>query len=110
VRIRTTLAAAACAVGIALSSPMSAHAADGQFYYTYGDSQVGVLDSPASGECITLPEVADESAPPAFAPQNATESTATVFTGTDCTGDYFSLRPQGNPASPRLVLRSVVFS
>jgi hypothetical protein len=69
-----------------------------------------VLADPASGQCITLPEVADENVPPAVAPHNATTSTATVFTGADCTGDYFSLRPEGNPTSPRLVLRSVVFS
>ncbi|SHM60116.1 hypothetical protein [Actinacidiphila paucisporea] len=108
-RIRTTFAAA-CAVGIALSFSVSAHAADGQFYYTYGDHQVGVLDSPQSQECITLPEVADQNVAPANAPFNATESAATVFTGPDCTGDYFTLRAQGKPASSRLLLRSVVFS
>lgn len=109
-RLRTTFAAAACAVGIALSFPVSAHAADGPFFYSYGDGRVGVLDSPPSRECVTLPEVADDSVPPAYAPQNATDSTATVFTGADCTGEHYALRPHGAPASARLKLRSVVFS
>jgi hypothetical protein len=110
VRIRTTFAAAACAVGIALSFPVSAHAADGPFFYSYGDGRTGVLDSPPSRECVTLPEVADESVPPAHTPYNGTDSAATVFTGADCTGDHFTLRPDGGHASARLKLRSVVFS
>ena len=109
-RIRTTIAAAACAFGVALSFPVSAHAADGPFFYTYGGGQVGVLESPVSGECITLPEVADPGVPPADSPYNGTDATATVFSGVDCTGDYFSLRPNGGHASERLKLRSVVFS
>jgi hypothetical protein len=109
-RVRTTIAAAACAVGAALSFPVSAHAADGPFFYGWGTGQHGALEDPPSGVCITLPEVADESVPPAHSPSNWTNATATVFTDADCTGDYFTLRPAGGHASERLKLRSVVFS
>ncbi|WP_333768594.1 hypothetical protein [Streptomyces sp. IBSBF 2435] len=109
-RIRTTIAAAACAVGIALSFPVSAHAADGPFFYSYGGGRVGVLESPRNWWCITLPEVEDESVPPADTPYNETDATATVFTGADCTGDHFTLRANGGHASSRLKLRSVFFS
>lgn len=54
--------------------------------------------------------VADpNSSEPAFAPHNDTDAYARLFTNPDCTGDSWTLRPHGNPASDRLKLRSVVF-
>ncbi|MFD8543383.1 hypothetical protein [Streptomyces sp. NPDC059649] len=92
----------------------AAGAATGPFSYVYddaaGEPRVGLLADPPSLECITLPEVADPAVPPAHTPRNYTASTATVFAGADCTGDYFSLRPNGGHASERLKVRSVVFS
>lgn len=111
---RRTLAAAAAALALAVVTPASAHAAVGEFRYTYyddfGNRAAGVLVEPDSRVCLTLPEVADpDTTEPAFAPQNFTGSTVTMFTGADCDGDYYSLRPGGR-ASDRLKLRSVVFS
>ncbi|MFG2284930.1 hypothetical protein ACGFOU_02440 [Streptomyces sp. NPDC048595] len=115
-RLRRATTAAATALGalaLALSLPASAAvAATGTFTYVYegGGPQLGVLVDPPSGECITLPEVAPGFLPPAHSPRNHTGSTATVFTGADCDGDYFTLRPNGGHASERLKLRSVAFS
>ena len=113
-RLRSTLAAALGAATLVLTVPTSAQAAEGHFSYVFHDwsgaPRVGVLDDPRSGECVTLPETADEYARPADSPRNDTDATATVFTGVDCTGDYFSLRPFGGRASERLKLRSVLFS
>ncbi|MGW4379197.1 hypothetical protein [Kitasatospora sp. NPDC004531] len=112
--LRRTAAAALASFALLFATPCPAAAAVGEFRYTYisdfGNRESGVLIDPGSRECITLPEVADPgSSEPAFAPQNFTHSTATVFTGPDCDGDYYSLRPGGR-ASDRLKLRSVVFS
>lgn len=107
-RIRTTLAAVACAVGVALSLPVSAHAADGAFAYQTVDG-IRVLLAPASGQCVTLPEVADENVPPAILPMNDTGSTAVVFANPDCTGDYQALAPQAGGPTP-IPFRSVLFS
>ena len=113
-RLRSTVAAALAAAALVLTLPTSAQAAEGHFTYVFHDwahgDRVAVLDSPPSRECITLREVADEDAPPADSPRNYTDATATVFTGVDCTGDHFSLRPFGGHGSDRLKLRSVVFS
>ncbi|MFB6440933.1 hypothetical protein ACFCVY_29840 [Streptomyces sp. NPDC056411] len=116
-RLRRTTAVTATAVGalaLALALPAApAGAATGPFTYVYQDSggpHVGLLSDPPSRECLTLPEVAPEFIPPAHSPRNYTDSTATVFTGSDCTGEYFTLRPHGGHASERLKLRSVVFS
>ncbi|MEV5973719.1 hypothetical protein [Streptomyces sp. NPDC051921] len=113
-RLRHTLAAAcgALALTAALASP--AHAATGDFAYRVTGLNGGpvhvTLHDPASGECVTLAEVADPSASePAFAPHNDTDEYALVFTEPDCTGDQWTLRPHGRPASDRLKLRSVVF-
>ncbi|MFH8472869.1 hypothetical protein [Streptomyces sp. NPDC018000] len=114
-RLRSTVAAAFGALALIVAVPTSAGAATGYFGYTYsgldGSPQVAYLVDPPSRECITLPEVGDpNSSSPARAPRNYTDATATVFTGPDCDGDYFTLRPRGGHASSRLMLRSVVFS
>lgn len=113
-RLRQTAAAAAASLALLLTLPGSAHAAVGEFRYTYyddlGNRTAGVLVDPDSRTCVTLPEVADpDTTEPAFAPQNLTGSTVTMFTGPDCDGDYYSLRP-GGKASDRLKLRSALFS
>ena len=73
-------------------------------------AQAATLHDPASDECITIAEAADPSASePAFAPHNDTDALAVVFTEPDCTGDSWTLRPHGRPATDRLKLRSVVF-
>ena len=113
-RLRAFTVAAACGLAALFTSAPAASAATGDFVYAYNDSsgerQFGILTDPPSGICFTLPEVADPWVPPAHSPYNHTDSTATVFTGADCEGDYFSLRPYGGHASERLKLRSVVFS
>ncbi|MEV7401040.1 hypothetical protein AB0N93_11670 [Streptomyces sp. NPDC091267] len=114
-RLRTTAAAALGALSLIVSLPGSASAADGHFSYTYtasdGSRQTGLLVDPPSRECVTLPEVADpEVTFPADTPWNNTDSTATVFSGPDCDGAYYTLRPNGGHASDRLKLRSVLFS
>ncbi|MER5359584.1 hypothetical protein [Streptomyces sp. NPDC002785] len=114
-RLRSTVAAAFGALALIVAVPTSAGAACGNFGYTYsgldGSPQVAYLVDPPSWECITLPEVGDpHSSSPARSPRNNTDATATVFTGPDCDGDYFTLRPHGGHASSRLKLRSVVFS
>ncbi|MEV5600802.1 hypothetical protein AB0L33_05070 [Streptomyces sp. NPDC052299] len=109
---QVSVAVAALAMAVAL--PGSAGAAVGEFRYTYyddfGNRAAGVLVEPDSRVCVTLPEVADPDATePAFAPQNYTGSTVTMFTGPDCDGDFYSLRPGGR-ATDRLKLRSALFS
>ncbi|MFE1951920.1 hypothetical protein ACFW9D_15785 [Streptomyces sp. NPDC059524] len=114
-RLRTTLAAALGALTLTLALPASASAADGDFSYTHVDPsglpQRATLHDPASPGCVTLPEVADPgSSEPAFAPHNDTDEWVMVFTEPDCTGDSWTLRPHGRPASDRLKLRSVFFT
>ncbi|WP_418960977.1 hypothetical protein [Streptomyces tritici] len=114
-RLRLAATAAAGAFALLLSLPGSASAASGQFTYVYadenGDPAVGRLFDPPSGVCLTLSEVADEATtPPAHSPRNRTDAVATAFTGTDCTGDAFSMRPHTGYGSERLKLRSVFFS
>ncbi|WP_225803154.1 hypothetical protein [Streptomyces sp. NK15101] len=113
-RLRRSVAAVcgALALTAALASP--AHAATGDFGYSFagldGEPQRGTLHDPARGECLTVPEAADPGASePAFAPHNDTDEYAMVFTGTDCSGDHWTLRPHGRPATDRLKLRSVLF-
>nr|PPQ62663.1 hypothetical protein C5F59_36010 [Streptomyces sp. QL37] len=94
--------------------PNSASAATGQFRYTYetdeGYEAVGFLNAPASRQCINLPGAGSDGLPPAYAPKNLTDATATVFLGADCEGGvHYTLRPGGG-ASERLKVRSVVFS
>ncbi|GGV03376.1 hypothetical protein [Streptomyces spectabilis] len=113
-RFRTALAAAAGALALIVTLPTSAAAAEGQFQYTYtgldGSPRIAVIDDPESWECHTLPEVADPGASsPAHSPRNRTDEYATVFTGPDCDGDSFTLRPHTGYGSERLKLRSVLF-
>ncbi|MFJ9026986.1 hypothetical protein ACIRQP_00385 [Streptomyces sp. NPDC102274] len=111
-RLRTTLAAAVGALALLVSVPGSASAAEGEFTYVYtdiaGKPRVGGLVDPESSVCITIPEAAGEYVPPAHTPRNHTTATAFVFTGPDCDGDAYTLRPGGS-ASERLKLRSVIF-
>jgi hypothetical protein len=114
-RLRHSLAAAAGAAVLILTVPGSAYAAEGDFSYTYtdghGEQKRATLHDPASGECVTLPEAAQEyTQPPAHSPKNRTDSFAIVFTNADCSGDQFTLRPHTGGASERLKLRSVLFS
>ncbi|MEV7275382.1 hypothetical protein [Streptomyces sp. NPDC093111] len=113
-RLRHSLAAACGALALTAVLATPAHAATGDFGYKVvgqnGAPILVTLHDPESGECITLPEVADpNSSEPAFAPHNDTDAWALVFTGPECTGDEWRLRPHGRPASDRLKLRSVVF-
>ncbi|MFD9792003.1 hypothetical protein ACFWXK_13735 [Streptomyces sp. NPDC059070] len=113
--LRRASLAAFGAFTLLLAIPSSASAAVGEFQYSYvgldGKPHVRILLDPDSRECITLSEVADPAASePAHSPRNRTTSTATVFTGPDCDGDYFTLRPLVGRGSERLKLRSVVFS
>ncbi|MFJ7631570.1 hypothetical protein ACIQZN_34455 [Streptomyces sp. NPDC097595] len=111
-RLRQGAAAAFGALALLAAQSGSASAAAGDFSYTYagldGMPRTVTLHEPPSPGCVTLPEVADTRASePAFAPQNGTDEWAMVFTGTDCTGDSWTLRPHGLPASDQLKLRSV---
>ncbi|MFF4371096.1 hypothetical protein [Streptomyces sp. NPDC001594] len=114
-RLRHAALAAFGALSLVLTIPTSASAAVGEFQYSYvgldGRTHIGILFDPKSGECITLPEVADPNASsPAHSPRNRTTSTATVFTDPECEGDWFTLRPLTGRGSDRLKLRSVAFS
>lgn len=114
-RLRTsaaTVVAASLAFLFTLSG--TAAAATGQFAYKYhgleGQLRTAVLQDPPSGECVTLPEVADpDASSPAVAPWNDTDAWATVYSEADCTGREWNLRPHGRPATERLELRSVMF-
>ncbi|NUU24290.1 MAG: hypothetical protein HOV68_22720 [Streptomycetaceae bacterium] len=114
-RLRRSGAAVLGALALALTLPAPAHAAEGDFSYTYaneltGEPARGTIADPPSGDCVTLPEVADPgTSEPAYAPHNQTDSWATVFTGPDCDGDAWRLRPHGRPATEHLKLRSVQF-
>ncbi|MFE4970849.1 hypothetical protein ACFRAR_01880 [Kitasatospora sp. NPDC056651] len=106
-RLRNAVLAAASAIALVLAVPVSADAAQGKFGYKYGPGATGALFNPPSGRCIDIPEAT--AAEPAFAPENITRSTATVFKDFDCDGEYYVLNPD-KKASDRLKLRSVVFS
>ncbi|MFI6703257.1 hypothetical protein ACIBJC_30660 [Streptomyces sp. NPDC050509] len=111
-RLRTTLAAAVGALTLLVALPGPASAAEGTFRYVYtdiaGHPRPGELVNPESWTCITIPEAAGEYVPPAHSPRNGTTSPARVFTGPDCDGEHYTLRPGGS-ASERLKLRSVIF-
>ncbi|MGW1779453.1 hypothetical protein ACWCQQ_09965 [Streptomyces sp. NPDC002143] len=113
-RLLHPLAAACGALALTAVLATPAQAATGTFGYQVigldGQPLSVSLSDPASGECITLPEVADpDASSPAFAPHNDTDEFAIVFTEPDCSGDTWTLRPHGRPASDRLQLRSVFF-
>ncbi|MBV2155274.1 hypothetical protein [Kitasatospora sp. SUK 42] len=106
-RLRNAVLAAVSAVALVLAVPMSANAAQGDFRYKYGFGHTSGLFNPPSGPCIDIPEATEEE--PAFAPENLTRSTATVFLDFDCEGEHYVVNP-GKKFSDRLKLRSVVFS
>ncbi|MER8236873.1 hypothetical protein ACIRQY_32355 [Streptomyces sp. NPDC101490] len=113
-RLRHSVAAVCGALTLTAALAAPAHAAGGDFTYRFagpdGSPLTATLHDPESDRCLTLPEVADPySSEPAFAPHNDTDDYAIVFTGPDCTGDSWRLRPHGRPATDRLKLRSVVF-
>ncbi|MGW3685522.1 hypothetical protein [Streptomyces sp. NPDC005125] len=72
-RLRTTVAAALGALALVVTLPTSASATVGVFAYRYtgldGTPQIAELVNPPSGDCVTLPEVADpNSSNPADSP------------------------------------------
>ena len=113
-RLRSALTTTVCVLAAAFALPGPARAADGEFRYAFsagGVQDEGRMIDPPSDVCLTLPEVADTTdTEPAFAPINNTSDPATVYTGPDCDGASFMLRPEGGHASERLKLRSVRFS
>lgn len=114
-RLRSSIVATLGAVGLVLSIPGAASAADsarGDFVYRYGSPDaphIGNLRDPETRVCINLPEVTDLNYDPAFHPENQTDSTATAWTGPDCTGDYNSINPYKS-RNVSFKLRSVIFS
>ncbi|MEY9847862.1 hypothetical protein ABH940_004962 [Streptacidiphilus sp. BW17] len=107
-RLRNAVTSAAAALLLTLALPAAAHAADGEFRYQFGPGLTSSLDEPPSGECIDIPEAALDS--PAYAPQNFTDVTATVFLDFGCSGDTYHVMPPGAVRGQRLIVRSVVFS
>ncbi|MFJ7275013.1 hypothetical protein [Kitasatospora sp. NPDC098663] len=107
-RLRNTALAVASAVALVLAVPTSAGAATGDFLYKVGPGVPAGLADPESGQCIDLFGATE--ADPAFAPQNLTASTATVFLDFGCNGDVFYVMNPGKRLGDRLKLRSVVFS
>lgn len=111
-RLRHAAAAALGALALLVTQPASASAATGDFSYAFigldGTPQSATLHDPQNPGCVVLAEVADPgSSEPAFAPHNDTDEWAMVFTEPNCTGDSWTLRPHGHPATDRLKLRSV---
>ncbi|MFD8750787.1 hypothetical protein ACFV0O_07385 [Kitasatospora sp. NPDC059577] len=106
-RLRNAVLAAVSAAALALAVPTSANAATGDFLYKVGPGvPTGIFD-PQSGVCIDVPDIGTE---PAFAPENLTTSTATVFLEEHCDGDVFYVMNPGKRLGDRLKFRSVVFS
>ncbi|MFK8850877.1 hypothetical protein [Streptomyces sp. Ac-502] len=112
-RLRSAFTTVLGAALLLTATPGSAYAATGQFRFSYvtveGDEASGFLNNPPSGHCINLHGVGQENPQPGHSPKNRTDAWATVFTGTDCQGDSFRLRPRTGGASERLKLRSVIF-
>ncbi|WP_369211394.1 hypothetical protein [Streptomyces flavofungini] len=112
-RLRHALTAVLGAALLLTAIPGSAAAASGQFRYSYvtvdGDEASGFLNNPPSDRCINLHGVGQDNPQPGHSPKNRTDTWATVFTGTNCQGDSFRLRPLTGGASERLKVRSVVF-
>ncbi|MFI9150258.1 hypothetical protein [Streptomyces sp. NPDC053367] len=112
-RIRHTVAAVCGALALTAVLAAPADAAAGDFSYRFlaanGDVRSATLQDPLTETCVTLPEVADPgTSVPAFAPHNDTGDYALVFTGPNCTGESWLLRPHGRPATDLLTLRSVL--
>ncbi|MFG3037280.1 hypothetical protein ACGFYZ_10285 [Streptomyces sp. NPDC048330] len=113
-RLRHSAAALCGALALTATLASPASAATGDFGYRFvgigGDQQWITLQDPVNASCVTLAEAADPgSSEPAFAPHNDTDEFAVVFTGPDCTGESWTLRPHGSPTTDLLKLRSVVF-
>ncbi|MEU4116551.1 hypothetical protein AB0F71_18920 [Kitasatospora sp. NPDC028055] len=109
-RLRNAVLAVVSAAALVLAVPMSANAATGDFLYKVGPLPgvpAGLAD-PESGKCINLLGATEST--PAYAPDNFTTSTATVFLDEDCDGDTYYVMPPGKRLGNRLKLRSVVFS
>ncbi|MEV6978817.1 hypothetical protein [Kitasatospora sp. NPDC093806] len=107
-RLRTTAAAALGALTLLLAVPNTAHAAHGEFLYKVGPGIPAGMVEPESGDCINLFGATEEH--PAFAPENFTTSTATVFLDFNCEGDTYYVMNPGKKLGNRLKLRSVIFS
>ncbi|MEU9074600.1 hypothetical protein ACFYUY_10020 [Kitasatospora sp. NPDC004745] len=109
-RLRNTVLALASAATLVLAVPTSATAATGDFLYRVGVPPIGIptgLADPESRVCIDLPDIGNL---PAFAPENFTTSTATVFLDAHCDGDTYYVMNPGKKLGDRLRLRSVIFS
>ncbi|MFI1769218.1 hypothetical protein ACH41H_45310 [Streptomyces sp. NPDC020800] len=107
-RLRHSVAAALGALALVVTLPTSAGAATGDFLYKVGPGVPAGIADPESGRCINLFGATEQD--PAFAPENFTTSTATVFLDFDCNGDTFYVMNPGKRLGDRLKLRSVVFS
>ncbi|MFF7993459.1 hypothetical protein ACFZDG_27170 [Kitasatospora xanthocidica] len=107
-RLRNTVLAAVSAAALVLAVPTSANAASGDFLYKVGPRIPAGIADPESGKCIDLFGATEND--PAFAPENFTTSTATVFLDFGCDGDVFYVMNPGKKLGDRLKLRSVVFS
>ncbi|MGW2375949.1 MULTISPECIES: hypothetical protein [Kitasatospora] len=107
-RLRNAVLSVASAVALVLAVPMSANAATGDFLYKVGPGVPAGIADPESRKCINLFGATEMD--PAFAPENFTGSTATVFLDFDCKGDVFYVMNPGKKLGDRLKLRSVIFS
>ncbi|MET8544033.1 hypothetical protein ABZW03_25795 [Kitasatospora sp. NPDC004799] len=107
-RLRNAVLAAASAIALVVAVPVSANAAQGEFRYKVAPGYTSGLFNPPSGECLDIPEATQEQ--PAYAPENLTRSTATVYLDFGCEGDTYYVMNPGRKLGDRLKLRSVVFS
>lgn len=107
-RLRNAVLASVSALALALAVPSSANAATGDFLYKVGPGIPAGVADPESGKCINVFGASESD--PAFAPENLTNSTATVFLDFDCNGDIFYVMNPGKVLGNRLKLRSVIFS
>ncbi|MFJ6939418.1 hypothetical protein [Streptomyces sp. NPDC101132] len=107
-RLRQAAVTAVGVLALVLSAANPASAANGDFLYKVGPGVPAGVADPDSRTCINLFGATEED--PAFAPQNLTDATATVFLDFDCNGDVFYVMNPGKKLGDRLKLRSVVFS
>ncbi|MEV7770398.1 hypothetical protein [Kitasatospora sp. NPDC086791] len=107
-RLRNAVLAAVSAAALVIAVPTSAGAATGDFLYKVGPGVPAGLADPQSGTCINLFGATEQD--PAFAPENFTTSTATVFLDFNCDGDVYYVMNPGKRLGGRLKLRSVIFS
>ncbi|MFF2042547.1 hypothetical protein ACFVVX_19170 [Kitasatospora sp. NPDC058170] len=107
-RLRQAAVTTVGVLALLLSAPTPASAATGDFLYKVGPGIPAGLADPRSGECINV--FGATQADPAFAPENFTRSTATVFLDFECDGDVFYTMNPGKKLGNRLHFRSVLFS